>query len=32
MEAVTRDKLVSDVKDVLDDVEQLMRQAAIAGS
>jgi ElaB/YqjD/DUF883 family membrane-anchored ribosome-binding protein len=31
MEAVTRDKLVSDVKDVLDDVEQLMRQAATAG-
>ncbi|MBV8210670.1 MAG: DUF883 family protein [Burkholderiaceae bacterium] len=31
METVTRDKLVSDVKDVLDDVEQLMRQAAAAG-
>src|SRR5437879_13475388 len=31
METVTRDKLVSDVKDVLDDVEQLMRQAASAG-
>jgi ElaB/YqjD/DUF883 family membrane-anchored ribosome-binding protein len=31
MEAVTRDKLVSDVKEVLDDVEQLMRQAASAG-
>jgi ElaB/YqjD/DUF883 family membrane-anchored ribosome-binding protein len=31
MEAVTRDKLVADVKEVLDDVEQLMRQAATAG-
>ena len=31
METVTRDKLVSDVKDVLDDVEKLMRQAASAG-
>src|ERR1700722_10871195 len=31
METVTRDKLVSDVKDVLNDVEQLMRQAAAAG-
>jgi ElaB/YqjD/DUF883 family membrane-anchored ribosome-binding protein len=31
MEAVTRDKLVDDVKDVLNDVEQLMRQAASAG-
>jgi ElaB/YqjD/DUF883 family membrane-anchored ribosome-binding protein len=31
METITRDKLVSDVKDVLDDVERLMRQAASAG-
>jgi ElaB/YqjD/DUF883 family membrane-anchored ribosome-binding protein len=31
METVTRDKLVADVKDVLNDVEQLMRQAASAG-
>jgi ElaB/YqjD/DUF883 family membrane-anchored ribosome-binding protein len=31
METVTRDKLVHDVKDVLNDVEQLMRQAATAG-
>ena len=31
METVTRDKLVGDVKDVLNDVEQLMRQAASAG-
>jgi ElaB/YqjD/DUF883 family membrane-anchored ribosome-binding protein len=31
METVTRDKLVSDLKDVLNDVEQLMRQAASAG-
>jgi len=31
METISRDKLVSDVKDVLDDVEQLMRQAAAAG-
>ena len=28
---VTRDMLVSDLKDVLNDVEQLMRQAAAAG-
>jgi len=31
METVTRDKLVSDLKDVLNDVEMLMRQAASAG-
>jgi ElaB/YqjD/DUF883 family membrane-anchored ribosome-binding protein len=31
METITRDKLVSDVKEVLDDVELLMRQAAAAG-
>jgi len=31
METVTRDKLVKDLKDVLNDVEQLMRQAASAG-
>jgi len=31
METITRDKLVSDVKDVLNDVEQLMRQAGAAG-
>src|ERR1700746_3049302 len=31
MEAVTRDKRASAGKDVLDDVEQLMRQAAAAG-
>jgi ElaB/YqjD/DUF883 family membrane-anchored ribosome-binding protein len=31
MDTVTRDKLVEDVKDVLNDVEQLMRQAASAG-
>jgi ElaB/YqjD/DUF883 family membrane-anchored ribosome-binding protein len=31
MQTVTRDKLVSDLKDVLNDVEQLMRQAATAG-
>jgi ElaB/YqjD/DUF883 family membrane-anchored ribosome-binding protein len=31
METVTRDKLVEDLKDVLNDVEQLMRQAASAG-
>jgi ElaB/YqjD/DUF883 family membrane-anchored ribosome-binding protein len=31
METVTRDKLVSDLKDVLSDIEQLMRQAASAG-
>src|SRR5258708_32004519 len=31
METVTRDKLVSEVRDVWDDVEQLRRQAASAG-
>ncbi len=31
METITRDRLVSDLKDVLNDVEMLMRQAANAG-